>query len=475
MNEKFAEGETTSIKIGVGFAFLAVFYVGFLQFYNLGKLPIVQWDESRLAVNAAEMYLNKSYLVTTYENRPDLWNTKPPLMIWLQCGSMALFGINEWAVRFPSALAGFLCMIFLGFWMFKISKSYYWGGLAMLFLSVSGGFIQLHGSMTGDFDALLSLFVLLSVYQYTRFYFDGKKSSLLWMVAFVSLAAMSKSAAGLMIIPLLLVFPLVQKRWKMALKLSMALFLSVLPFLLFCFLRENASEGYLKQMWLNDFGGRFNEVIEGHAHPWNYYLNNLAFERLNYFVVFFIPAVLWFIFKKNLKLCFLSLFVAGFIFILSVSKTKIHWYDMPLLSIICLIITVFLFQATSAIKRDLFKKIALVLIPIAMMPSVIDKFQFIVYHKNLKLSLDHYDLSRFLRNYKEEEPLRYISLNYDPEYYFYTKANTKITRGVIGTFKLGEKVVFQHFLEPDFAAVYQYKVLRNDKSVKYIQIIGKVK
>jgi 4-amino-4-deoxy-L-arabinose transferase-like glycosyltransferase len=41
--------------------------------------------------------------VTAY-HQPDLGNTKPPLLNWLQALSMAVFGLSELAVRLPSLL-----------------------------------------------------------------------------------------------------------------------------------------------------------------------------------------------------------------------------------------------------------------------------------------------------------------------------------------------------------------------------------
>jgi 4-amino-4-deoxy-L-arabinose transferase-like glycosyltransferase len=143
---------------------VTVAIVSYLQFYRLGHLPVIQWDESRLANNAVEMYLNKSYLVTTYDQKPDMWNTKPPLMIWLQVASISVWGMNEFAVRFPSALAGLIGIFLIGFWVFKLSKSLTWSSVSMLLLATTGGYIQLHGSITGDYDALLTCMVLLSVY-----------------------------------------------------------------------------------------------------------------------------------------------------------------------------------------------------------------------------------------------------------------------------------------------------------------------
>jgi 4-amino-4-deoxy-L-arabinose transferase-like glycosyltransferase len=461
--------------LGLTFVSLVTCYVAFLQFYRLGQLPIVQWDESRLANNAAEMYINQSFLVTTYENQPDLWNTKPPLMIWLQSASIAMFGINEFAIRFPSALSGFLCIIFLGFWMFQISKSYYWSGLTMLLLVVSGGFIQLHGSMTGDYDALLSLFVLLSVYHYSKFYFDTKEKSLLWMIVFVSLAIMAKSAAAFIMFPLFFVLPIFQKKWQIVLKLGLGLLISVLPFIVFCILRENANSGYIKHMWQNDFGGRFNEAIEGHRQPWYYYLENLTFERFNEFIWLFIPGIVWFVFKKNLRMTFISLFILGFILILSIAKTKIHWYDMPILSLISLVIMVFISQVIFIIKKSTFKIAYRVIILAALFPSIISKFNFIVYHENLKLSFDHYELSEYLRAYKGKDKLRYIASEYSPEYFFYTISNRLISKVEINDVQFGEKIVFRKVFEDRFAEVYQYEVLEVFKDVKCVRVIDKKK
>ena len=67
-------------------------------FGHLSRLPIRIWDESRLAINAYEMYRDGGCLVTTFEGKPDHWNTKPPLLIWLQVLAMKAHGVGELAV-----------------------------------------------------------------------------------------------------------------------------------------------------------------------------------------------------------------------------------------------------------------------------------------------------------------------------------------------------------------------------------------
>ena len=67
---------------------LAAVFLG----YDIQSRPIVLWDESRVVSNALEMSRTGFSLVTTYDFRPDLWNTKPPLVIWIVAASIRLFG-----------------------------------------------------------------------------------------------------------------------------------------------------------------------------------------------------------------------------------------------------------------------------------------------------------------------------------------------------------------------------------------------
>jgi len=62
--------------------FLSLVY--FPIFLHLDILPLRMWDEARYAINAYEMNQNGNFIVTHYQGQPDMWNTKPPLMIWFQ-------------------------------------------------------------------------------------------------------------------------------------------------------------------------------------------------------------------------------------------------------------------------------------------------------------------------------------------------------------------------------------------------------
>ncbi|MCF8226992.1 MAG: glycosyltransferase family 39 protein [Bacteroidales bacterium] len=73
-----------------------------------GAVYLFDWDEVIFAEAAREMISSGDYLTVTINFEP-FWE-KPPLFIWLQVLSMKIFGINEFAARFPNAIAGIITL-----------------------------------------------------------------------------------------------------------------------------------------------------------------------------------------------------------------------------------------------------------------------------------------------------------------------------------------------------------------------------
>lgn len=82
---------------------------GFLFCYGLGHAPLIDPDEGRYAEIPREM-LERGDLITPTLNYVKYFE-KPPLIYWLNAGSMKLLGQNEFAARLPSALAGLLTVL----------------------------------------------------------------------------------------------------------------------------------------------------------------------------------------------------------------------------------------------------------------------------------------------------------------------------------------------------------------------------
>lgn len=81
---------------------------GLFFFPFLGRVHLFDWDEINFAESAREMIVSGNYARVQINFQP-FWQ-KPPLFFWLQAGAMHLFGMNEYAARFPNAVIGVLTL-----------------------------------------------------------------------------------------------------------------------------------------------------------------------------------------------------------------------------------------------------------------------------------------------------------------------------------------------------------------------------
>ncbi len=88
-------------------------FSSFYFLFNLGKLPLIDWDEAIYADVANNTLTNGNFFTLTRFNEP--WFEKPPLYIWLVMGSIKLFGVSEFSLRLPSALLGIVAVVILYF------------------------------------------------------------------------------------------------------------------------------------------------------------------------------------------------------------------------------------------------------------------------------------------------------------------------------------------------------------------------
>ena len=95
---------------------------GCLFLVNLGGPALWDIDEGRNATAALEMHESGNWVVPTFNGK--LRSHKPVLLYWLQAAAYAVFGVNEFAARLPSALAALATVLLvyeLGRRMFRPS------------------------------------------------------------------------------------------------------------------------------------------------------------------------------------------------------------------------------------------------------------------------------------------------------------------------------------------------------------------
>lgn len=183
---------------------LFLLVIAYPLFGVLDKMSIRVWDESRLAMNAYEMSHSGNWLVTTFEGAPDMWNTKPPLLIWIQALFIKTFGFGPLALRLPIAIATAINVYYLFYFLGRGLKNQLLGLITAIILMTSVGYVCSHVTRTGDYDGLLILFTTLYCLSFFQFTEDGKYKYLYYFFIFLTLAVLTKSIAGLLFLPALL-------------------------------------------------------------------------------------------------------------------------------------------------------------------------------------------------------------------------------------------------------------------------------
>ncbi len=150
-----------------------------LRFYHLGNVPISpDWDEASLGYNAYSILLTGHdeygrFLPPVIESFGDF---KPALYTYLSIPSIALFGLNVFAVRLPGAILGVVAVIASYFLVEELFKKKNLALLTSLFLAISPWSLQF--SRVGFEAAVGDTFVILTV----LFFLKGLKKT--WLLYF---------------------------------------------------------------------------------------------------------------------------------------------------------------------------------------------------------------------------------------------------------------------------------------------------
>lgn len=308
----------------------------FLLFGHIEKLPLRQYDEARQAINAMEMVQSGNWLVTTYDGEPETWNTKPPLLIWMQASCMTILGPTELAVRLPSALAALMTGLMLWYFTKRRLQQEYLGLIAAAVLFTATGYVRLHGTRTGDFDALLTLFTTwagLSLWQQGE---ERHSRHLIQFFTALTLGVLTKGIAALLFAPAYLLFLIAIKQLIPLLRLRTT-YLGLAGFLFivcgYYVFRNHLQPGYLEAVVQNELGGRYAQTTEGHAAGFGYYFQMLFTDHF-FPWIWLLPAGLLLITFSNdsrlmrlWKYAFLLTLVQ--LLVISSSGTKLEWYAMP--------------------------------------------------------------------------------------------------------------------------------------------------
>src|SRR5271165_6503343 len=151
---------------------IIIIVTGILFIPFLGNVHLFDWDEINFAEAAREMIKTGNFLTVQIDYHP-FWE-KPPLFIWMQVISMKIFGINEFAARFPNAIGGIVTSLVL----FNIGKTIRDARTGIIWVAVYiCSILPFFYFKSGIIDPWFNLFIFLSVYYSFRFTLSNQPSN----------------------------------------------------------------------------------------------------------------------------------------------------------------------------------------------------------------------------------------------------------------------------------------------------------
>ncbi len=251
----------TTIIIALLFAF----------FWQL-DMPLYDVDEGAFTEATREMMASGNYVSTYLDGLPR--HDKPILIYWFQAASVTLFGLNEFALRLPSAVASLLWALVL----FRFARRHTdlvtaRTATLLMVLAFYVGMV----AKAAIADGLLNLFLALTLLEIYQHYRSPSRAALLRIFAWIGLGFLTKGPVAVLF-PVLAsaIFYLTERRladWARAVfnPLGIALFLAiVVPWHIFVYLDQGTA--FFEGFYLKHNLSRYSDAMEGHSGSPFYYV-----------------------------------------------------------------------------------------------------------------------------------------------------------------------------------------------------------
>jgi len=160
-------------------------------------VPLLDKTEARYAEISRIMYETKEWVVLQTDYGFPFW-AKPPLSTWMSAVGFMIFGINEFASRFPSFLLSVIILIIAGRFVKKAGASFYLPGFILLTMPE----FLIHTGVVST-DSALSFAVTLMMLSFWKMMDNTQKTY--WNYLFFASLGLGLLAKGPLI--LVLAFP----------------------------------------------------------------------------------------------------------------------------------------------------------------------------------------------------------------------------------------------------------------------------
>lgn len=396
------------------FFLLIVVFTFFLLFFRLGDNHLTNWDEAWYADISRNMRATGN-LITPVWNK-EIFFEKPPFYFWLSTLSLKIFGISEFSIRFPSALAGLGLAIMVYFFGKEIFNKHV--GIASVFILFSSP-IFLYRSRTGNMDTLLTLWMTISIFSFLKGINKNPKWFFLMGISF-AFGFLTKGIIGLY--PLVVVFlyltfkkelKIVGEKWFL-LSILMACFL-ILSWILFSF-KINGNQ-FINQFLLSNF------------EKFDFGTSSFSNFSLDYFVHLKSGLKIWFLFLlvsffylvyriKDKNILLLVIYFTIFFLVMSFSKNKSNWFILPILPLASVAIAYSFLELVRKFLRDkLIWGSVLIIFLISLVQNLVYKNEYIV----PDIAGDEAKVALAAKKKTQENDVLYLTNYYYPTTVYYSE------------------------------------------------------
>ena len=297
-------------------------------FYGLAHFGLVGADEPRYAQIAREMLERRDWVTPTLYGKP--WLEKPVLYYWSAIVSYKMFGVSDWAARFPAAVLA-TGMVFA---VYAFARRFRPGAQlnAALISATCAGAIGFGRAASTDMPLTATL--TAGMLAWITWRLTAQKR---WLGAFYAMVALATLAKGpvapFLATAIILVFAAIKRDWRLITKTlwlpGVALFLAVmLPWYVAV---QHSTHTFFQEFILKHNLARYETNVFQHHQPFWYYIVVLPVALVpwtTFSVAGFVRAVSE---RDDEVMLLLAIWAAVPIVFFSFSGSKLPGYILPAL------------------------------------------------------------------------------------------------------------------------------------------------
>lgn len=252
--------------------FLSIAIAGLFVFSNLGGEPLTDFDEAWHAIIALDIEQTNDFLCYKEDGKLTTASVKPPLYFWAMALCFRVLGPSEFAARlFPAFCYVAMVGVVAGF----CQKRLHWtiALTVAILLSTQQQMVYHHGARSAEIDPPLLLFLTLTMLGVYRIHTGGRA----WPIGiFWCAALLTKGMAAVQILPVIVVWFLIIRRFSECRRTLIALGIGTVAAAIFFLIRNHQQPGVIAALFGHELIGRLTtEVDDPQVYPWYYYFNTL--------------------------------------------------------------------------------------------------------------------------------------------------------------------------------------------------------